>query len=51
MADEVREVRRLNGHSDEVWSVAFSTDGKWLATGSWDYTVKLWNVATGECVR
>jgi len=51
MADEVREVHKLSGHSGGIWSVAFSTDGKWLATGSWDKTVKLWNPATGECVR
>mmetsp|Transcript_2109 Transcript_2109/g.5674 ORF Transcript_2109/g.5674 Transcript_2109/m.5674 type:complete len:732 (-) Transcript_2109:220-2415(-) len=51
MADEVCEVRRLSGHSGGVWSVAFSGDGEWLATGSFDKTVKLWNRATGECVR
>eukprot|EP00182_Erythrolobus_australicus_P006583 CAMPEP_0185841492 /NCGR_PEP_ID=MMETSP1353-20130828/17922_1 /TAXON_ID=1077150 /ORGANISM="Erythrolobus australicus, Strain CCMP3124" /LENGTH=654 /DNA_ID=CAMNT_0028540971 /DNA_START=37 /DNA_END=1998 /DNA_ORIENTATION=+ len=51
MADEVREVRRMSGHYFVVQSVVFSTDGKWLATGSRDRTVKLWNAATGEYVR
>jgi WD40 repeat protein len=27
-----------------VWSVAFSLDGKTLASGSWDKTIKLWDV-------
>jgi WD40 repeat protein len=35
---------RLAGHTDIVWSVAFSPDGKMLASGSWNGTVKLWNL-------
>jgi WD40 repeat protein len=35
------------GHTDLVTSVAFSPDGKTLASGSHDQTVKLWNVADG----
>jgi WD40 repeat protein len=36
------------GHSDYVRSVAFSSDGKLLASGSTDLKLKLWEVATGK---
>jgi WD40 repeat protein len=40
----VQERNRLEGHRDGVNSVAFSPDGKTLATGSDDNSVKLWNL-------
>ena len=40
-----REVRILEGHTDLVNSVAFSPDGKLLASGSDDGTIKLWNIS------
>src|SRR5262249_18877215 len=39
------------GHRDQVFTMALSQDGKFLATGSSDRTVKLWEVATGKVVR
>ncbi|WP_330299999.1 nSTAND1 domain-containing NTPase [Streptomyces sp. NBC_00503] len=39
--------RRLTGHTDWVNRVAFSPDGRTLATGSGDGSVRLWDVATG----
>ena len=41
----------LKGHSDWVQSVAFSPDGKLLASGSSDGTVKLWDAATGSTLQ
>ncbi len=38
----------LKGHSGWVTSVAFSADGQRLASGSWDQTVKFWDVSTGQ---
>ena len=44
-------MRTLSGHSTGVESIAFSSDGKILASGSRDSTVRLWDVDTGESLH
>ena len=41
-------VRTLEGHSNVVRSVAFSPNGKLIASGSFDRTIKVWEAVTGE---
>jgi len=41
-------LRTFAGHSDSVNSLSWSPDGKWLATGSNDNTVKMWDFSSGE---
>ena len=43
--------RVLKGHTDIIWDIAISPDGKYLATGSGDKTARLWDFATGETIR
>ena len=43
--------KRLSGHTAAVMSVAYSTDGKAIVSGSRDKLVKIWDVAMGSCVK
>jgi len=44
-------VANLEGHLSVVYCVAFSPDGKRLATGSRDSTAKIWDLESGKAIR
>jgi len=43
-----RARRRLTGHSHFVQDVAVSSDGQYALSGSWDGTLRLWDLKTGK---
>jgi len=45
------ELKVQLGHSNQVNSVAFSSDGRWALTGSADNTARLWDIASGREIR
>jgi small GTP-binding protein len=46
-----RCLRVFEGHTDWVWSVAWSADQRRALSGSHDKTVRLWDVVTGRSLR
>ena len=44
-------LKTLQGHTNWVFSVAWSPDGQTLATASFDHTIKLWDIHTGKCLK
>ncbi|MHC5775152.1 WD40 domain-containing protein [Nostoc sp.] len=45
------EVNTLEGHSSAVNSVVYSPNGQQLASASWDKTIKIWDVSTGQLLK
>lgn len=43
--------KRLKGHSHFVQDVVISSDGQFALSGSWDGTLRLWNLTTGATTR
>jgi WD40 repeat protein len=41
-------LRKLEGHTDGVLSIAYSTDGKRIVTAGWDKTVRIWDAESGK---
>ncbi|KAI0633990.1 WD40 repeat-like protein [Trametes polyzona] len=46
-----REMGDANGHTDEIWALAISPDGKYLASGGKDRRVGVWDVGKNEWVK
>jgi len=46
-----KSVHCLKKHEETVYSVAFSPDGKYLASGSFDKTMHVWSVKDGTLLR
>lgn len=45
----IHTIKTFVGHSDGVTCLQFN--GKYLMTGSYDSSIKIWKVSTGECIR
>ena len=45
-----KKLFEFKGHTERVSSLAFSADGQILVSGSYDQTVKLWHMSTGQVV-
>ena len=43
-----KELTLLTGHTERVTAIDFPMDGRFLASGSFDGTVRLWDIDTGE---
>src|SRR5271156_2668145 len=50
-AQQATTVGTLDGHTDPVYAVAWSPDGKSLATAGFDNTVRLWDAATRKEIK
>ena len=46
-----KEVLTLKGHTNRVFTAAFSPDGQRVVTGSLDQTARIWDVVTGKVLR
>src|SRR6266404_5301650 len=44
-------VATLKGHTETVYTVSFSPDGRYVLTGSFDKSLKLWEAATGKEIK
>ncbi len=48
---EGRMYATREAHDDDIWAMVTSPDGRLLATGSYDRTVRIWRTINGELVR
>jgi WD40 repeat protein/transcriptional regulator with XRE-family HTH domain len=49
--EHLYNLKLFRGHTKEIYSVAFSPDGKYVLTGSQDGTARLWDAQSGQEIR
>ena len=49
--DRLYTIHTFAGHTGGIRSIAVSNDGKFLASGGEDYTIRIWETQTGNLVR
>src|SRR5581483_10624179 len=50
-ADSGSLLNTLNGHTNSVYSVAFSSDNRKIVSGSGDYSIKIWDAESGSLLN
>ncbi len=50
-AHDLRSIATWPGHTDEINAITFRRDGAQLLSASSDFTVRVWETATGKCLR
>jgi WD40 repeat protein len=48
---QVVQLAELSGHTGAVYSITWSPDGAYLASGSSDSTIRIWDSKTGQSLR
>jgi len=48
---DINTISGFSGHTNTIYCLAFSPDGKMIVSGSADKSIKLWDVATGKEIR
>merc|ERR1711861_42810 len=51
MAESLTLRATMKGHSHYVQDIAISSDGNFCLSGSWDGTLRLWDINTGKTVQ
>jgi WD40 repeat protein len=50
-SNDFKEIRTLRGHAGYVKTVAWSPDGTKIASGSVDWTIKIWDASSGSALK
>lgn len=46
-----RLITRLSGHTQEINDLLFTPDSRHLISGAADYSLRVWDLATGQCIQ